>query len=186
MNKKILCTGDPNKTSTLAHAVKKLFPNAEFLHRSMGVDLTTEEGLSVFKETVADFDVFINSSYIGPGVQERLLRITKELWTEGYVFNIGSVAEYQSADVNCMDRTYIDSKISLRNTSMALGWYDFKTTHLLIGGFKDITDPADPRMDPLRIVEIIDWIMNSNEFWISSISVLGPPINDLRPSTDIS
>lgn len=183
MTNKILCTGNPNKQSVLAYSVKQFYPDAEFLHESMGIDLTTDKGVKYFEERISKYNIFINSSYIAPGVQETLLRITRNKWKEGHVINIGSVAEYQSDDVNCLDMSYINSKISLRNTSMMLGWYDFKTTHLLIGGFKDVNDSNDPRMDPKRIVEIIDWITKSNEFLIPSISVLGPPISNLRPTT---
>jgi hypothetical protein len=50
---KILCTGNPNDMG-IAHAVKRVWPNASFVSRTNGYDLSTQEGLDKFKETIAE------------------------------------------------------------------------------------------------------------------------------------
>lgn len=145
---KIICTGNPNSPTNIANSVKKYFPNTTFVHKSNGYDFSTDQGVQQFKDLVQDYDVFINSSYIGPGIQEQLLIAAREVWSKGHVFNIGSTVEYQTFKVD--DQTYLESKLSLRNKSMELCRLDFKTTHMIVSGFKD-NDP---------IAKTIDWLLS--------------------------
>lgn len=57
---KILITGNPN--FGLASELFKLYPDATFISRKTGYDLTTKEGYRKLGEIIADYDVFINSS----------------------------------------------------------------------------------------------------------------------------
>jgi hypothetical protein len=71
----ILCSGNPNHT-TVARAVKKSFPLATFASRATGYDFTTSESDDLFKKNIINYNAFINSSYIQPGVQLRLMEMT--------------------------------------------------------------------------------------------------------------
>ena len=57
---KILITGNPN--FGLASELFKLYPDATFVSRESGYDLTTREGYRKLGEIVKDYDIFINSS----------------------------------------------------------------------------------------------------------------------------
>lgn len=160
----IVCTGNPDKESTIAHSIKKFFPSTVFLHKSNGYDLQTVNGLILFEAEIKKHDVFINSSYIGPGVQEKLLDATRNVWTSGHVFNIGSTVEYQSFNVE--DDTYLESKLSLRNRSIELCRPDFKTTHVIVSGFKN-NDP---------IAKTIRWILSVKD---ADIPIIGVNDNQL-------
>ena len=37
-NRKVLCTGNPDKISTIASGIKQVWPNATFIHLSKGYD----------------------------------------------------------------------------------------------------------------------------------------------------
>ena len=57
---KILITGNPK--IGLASELFKLYPDATFISRENGYDLTTREGYHKLGEIVKDYDIFINSS----------------------------------------------------------------------------------------------------------------------------
>jgi hypothetical protein len=57
---KILITGNPKVG--LASELFKLYPDATFVSRESGYDLTTREGHRKLGEIVKDYDIFINSS----------------------------------------------------------------------------------------------------------------------------
>lgn len=156
-NLRVLCTGNPNNTG-LAKEVLLAFPNAVCLHRSMGVDLRTQEGIDYFTSAVKNCDVFVNISRIEYGIQERLLRIAHEEM-KGHVFNIGSIAEYERWE--WYDPSYTNEKRQLRETSLALCTEQFKTTHIVVGGFQDYADNSPHRMDPKEIVNVIKFVLES-------------------------
>lgn len=165
---KILCTGNPNK-ATIAKAIREVFPDATFIHLSAGYDFTTDEGLAKFKDTVKDFNVFINASHFDNGIQPKLLQLTRDVWTSGHVFNIGSVLEYDffawwgpedSAD-----------KLALKKLSLELCNETFKTTHITCGAFKDQKPNAEFKMDPIHIANAIKWIMQATEFHVPIIGI---------------
>jgi hypothetical protein len=75
---KILCSGNPEKPTIIASAIKQQFPQAEFASRLTGYDLRlwsprTEE---YFKNQIKNYTVFINSSFICAGAQAKLLKTT--------------------------------------------------------------------------------------------------------------
>lgn len=155
---KILCTGNPNYPG-LPKSIEQTFPNTTFISISAGYDLTTDTGLNKFRELVKQFNVFINISKIGNGVQESLLRIVHEEWNAGHVFNIGSIAEYERWEQ--YDPEYTKEKKRLRDYSLSLSSEKFKTTHIVAGGFQDYSDSNPNRMDPIHIVNIIKYVLES-------------------------
>ncbi len=155
---KILSTGNPNKDG-LAKQLSLEFPQSYFLHQSMGVDLTTDQGQDYFRSIVNDYDVFVNLSNIKNNIQEKLLRIAHEAGMKGHVFNIGSIAEYRRWE--WYDQNYTDEKRKLRELSLELCSESFKTTHIIVGGFQDAQDNSPSRMDPIEIVKMIKYILES-------------------------
>lgn len=57
---KILITGNPSYG--LAESLASLYPDAMFISRSNGFDLTSKDGIRKLEEIITDFDIFINSS----------------------------------------------------------------------------------------------------------------------------
>ncbi len=157
-NFKVLCTGNPNKTG-IAKEVAKIFPNATFVSLSSGYDLLTDEGQEKFKKIINDFNVFINVSQLSNNTQEKLLRIAHNKGMKGHVFNIGSIAEYKRWE--WYDTNYTNEKRQLREASLELCSQFFKTTHIVVGGFKDSSNENPNRMDPSEIVKTIEYILNS-------------------------
>jgi hypothetical protein len=157
---KILCTGNPSDRG-IAMATKKIFPDAEFISRTSGFDLTFPNpgDEQKFREKLKGYNVFINNAHIQTGNQEKLLRIIREEWTEGHVFGIGSLEEYEKWAGNDMACTI--EKRQLREASLALGDEVFKTTHIIVGGFQALTTGSSYTMDPVHIAKAIKWIMEA-------------------------
>jgi NADP-dependent 3-hydroxy acid dehydrogenase YdfG len=57
---KILITGNPSYG--LAAGLSKLYPDATFISRSNGYDLTSKNGHTKLEEIITEYDVFVNSS----------------------------------------------------------------------------------------------------------------------------
>lgn len=167
LSKKILCTGNPN-TSAIAHAVKQIFPQADFASRSTGYDLRMWEPSDeeYFKKQIINYDVLINGSFISNGAQQKILEITKELWSSGHVFNIGSTAEYEGR--NSYLPHYSVQKRALRDLSLSFCNQKFKTTHITIGKLNNVTDLT--HLDPIHIAKAIKWILD-NEVNIPIIGI---------------
>jgi hypothetical protein len=149
---KFLCTGNPNQG--IAQAIKQVFPACDFIHKSVGFDLTTDDDLIRFKQLIKDYDVFINSSYIGTGIQEKLLRLTSEVWTSGFVFNMGSMLEFK--EYESLEPKTAQDKRKLRETSLELASDKFRTTHMILSR---LTDEDPNGLDPVNIANTIDWIL---------------------------
>jgi hypothetical protein len=160
MKYRILCTGNP-KDRGIAQSISKIFPDAEFISRSNGFDLflPSKDVEEKFREKLKNFNVFVNNSYIGYGCQEQLLKIVREEWSEGYVFNIGTLDEYEKWAWR--EPEYTEEKRRLRELGLMIGDEKFKTTHIIVGGFQALTPGSANTMDPIHIAESIKWILES-------------------------
>lgn len=166
---KILCTGNPDKL-TIAYAVRKVFPDADFVHLSNGYDLLSADGLDKFRNKIKDYDVFINASIIKDGTQSNLLKIVRQEWTSGHVINIGTTMEFHFFQY--MNPSRAESKLNLRNLSLDMYDKHFRTTHLIVGGFTDQSPQSRSKMDSLHIANTIKWVLDSSEnFHVPIISV---------------
>ena len=171
---KILCTGNPNKQG-IANAVAHRFPDSNFIYLSNGYDLTVSTGQEKFRSVIKNYNVFINISQLSNNSQEKLLKIAHEEGMKGYVFNIGSIAEYKRWE--WYDGKYTEEKRNLREASLELCTEFFKTTHIVVGGFQDATSDHPDRMDPKEIVNAIQYILNSTV----NIPIIGvEKINDIE------
>jgi hypothetical protein len=166
---KILCTGNPD-IWTIAHGVNKVFTDCEFVHKSNGYDFLTQEGLDKFRHKVKDFDVFINASRIQHGVQSTLLKIVREEWTKGHVINIGTTMEFHF--FHHIDPECAKDKLKLRNLSLDMYDEQFRTTHLIVGGHKDMSGRGEDKLDSIHIANAIKWVLESSKlFHVPIISV---------------
>jgi len=154
----ILCSGNP-ADPTVASAVKKIFPQAEFASRSTGYDLRFWDPGSEdhFKQQIANYNVFIG--------QLALLETTHAVWSKnqinGHIFNIGSVSEHLG--INVTDNLYARYSIqkrSLRDRSLQLnGKNGIKTTHITAGGLNDGLPEHSDWLNLDHIAQTIQWIL---------------------------
>ena len=157
-NRKVICTGDPSRPSTLASGFIKLFPNTTFIHRSAGWDLTDQsaEARTKLKEVFSQHNTFINASYIAPYVQSYLLEICNQSVKFCDVFNIGSTHEYDGIG----GEDYTQSKLDLRDKSLKFNNYRFRTHHVMVGKIKRTFNPDSTEgLDIPVICNMIPWIM---------------------------
>jgi hypothetical protein len=157
-NRKVICTGNPDKSSTLASGFKKIFPAATFIHRGIGWDLTdqSEESRSKLKQLFAGHNTFINASYIAPHVQSYLLQVCNESVKFCDVFNIGSTHEYDGLG----REDYTQSKLALRDKSLQLNTFRFRTHHIVLGAIKKApTAEHSDYLDISTICNMIPWII---------------------------
>jgi len=160
MTYKILCTGNP-ADYTVARAIKKVFPTADFASRSTGYDLRMWDPKDEdhFKKNIVNYNVLINSAFIANGAQQKILEITYDLWETGHVFNIGSTAEYEGR--NSFLPHYSVQKRALRDMSLSMCSVKFKTTHMTVGGLNDNKSGNEHNMDPIHIASTIKWILEN-------------------------
>lgn len=162
----ILCSGNPTH-QTVASAISRTFPDADFASRSTGYDLrfwNTSSEL-YFRNQIVNYNVFINSSFVANGVQLKLLEITHQEWMradiKGHVVNIGSTAE-NSDDQQYAN--YINSKRLLRKHSLKLneesGISGVRTTHIIVGGINDGKPENANWLDLEHIASAIGWVLD--------------------------
>jgi hypothetical protein len=155
---KVLCTGNPNNPSLLAHGFQKIFPDATFIHKSNGWNLLDQssDNTQRLQEVFSKHNTFINASYIAPCVQSYLLEVCAASVKYCNVFNIGSTNEYDGLGSS----EYVGSKLNLRTKSLQLNSYRFKTHHIMLGGIdrQQSPDTAD-WLSIDEICNIVPWIL---------------------------
>ena len=167
----MLCTGNPNHP-TVASAVRKKFPQAEFASRATGYDLRFWDPGSedFFKENIKNYNVFINSSFICGGGQLALLETTWQVWSEnnirGHIINIGSSSEFLGVtDPMVNDHVYgiySIQKRALRDRSLQLNNKNgIRTCHLILGGLNDGKPEHSNWLDLETVADIIRWVLEN-------------------------
>jgi len=164
--RKVICTGNPDKPFTIAHGIKKIYPNTTFLHQSNGWDLTDPLLESSIKEQFSKHNTFINASYIGPGAQHRLLELCNKSVKFCDVINIGSTHEYDKLG----SEIYQQSKLNLRNLSLDLNTFRFKTCHLILGHLNTSVDAHGRQIKIDTVCNTISWIFEQS-FDITIMSI---------------
>jgi hypothetical protein len=165
-NRKVICTGNPDNSFTIAHGIRKLYPDATFLHRSNGWNLTDTSLESNIKQQFAGHNTFINASYIGPGVQCRLLELCNQSVKFCDVINIGSTHEYDKLESTC----YQESKLNLRNLSLSLNTFRFKTCHLILGHLNTSIEAHARQIKIDTVCNTISWIFEQS-FDVTMMSI---------------
>lgn len=158
---RILCTGNPAQKYTIANGIQQVFPDADFISMSTGYDLTfTAEGSEqAFKEKIKNYNILINASFIENGAQLKVLNIANDVWKYGHVVNIGSCAEH---DANYPTPLYADAKQELRNRSLELYNYRFRTTHIVLGGLQNDTEQRSAWLNNLQVANTIKWVLDAD------------------------
>jgi len=167
----ILCTGNPNHT-TVASAIQRKFPSADFASRATGYDLRFWDPGSeaLFRTKIKNYTVFINSSFICNGGQLALLETTYQEWTsngiQGHIINIGSSAEWLGVDDNRVTESnygiYSIQKRALRDRSLQLNnKQGIKTSHIVAGGLDDGTPEHAGWLNLDLIADTIAWILEN-------------------------
>lgn len=155
-DRKVVCTGNPNNPYSIAYGVKNYFPNAQFLSKSTGWDLTDPANKDRILEEFKKYNTFINASYIAPGAQSTLLDLCNQAVKFCDVINIGSTNEYDEQG----SPEYTKSKIDLRTNSLRLNTFRFSTTHILMGKIKKFDNDTGFSSD--QIGNIILWILSQD------------------------
>jgi len=154
-NRKVLCTGNPNKKGTIASGVKEIWPDTTFIHLSNGFDLkdisSAEDKL---KKLFKTHNTFINASYLG-GMQIKLLELCHQHMPIGEVYNIGSTHEYDGLSP---EEAYGHNKRQLREISLKLNTFRFQTTHIVMGGIDTGKSHTEGWIKPIKIAEMIKWV----------------------------
>ena len=156
--RRVICTGNPDRPFTIAGGIKKLYPNATFLHKSNGWDLTDPLIELRIKEQFSKHNMFINASYINPGIQYRLLELCNQSVKYCDVINIGSTHEYDKLG----SEAYKKSKLNLRDLSLNLNTARFKTCHLILGHLKTSNDAHDRQISIDTICNMIPWVFEQS------------------------
>ena len=156
--RRVICTGNPDRPFTIASGIKKLYPNATFLHKSNGWDLTDSSLDSKIKEQFSKHNMFINASYIGPDIQSRLLELCNQSVKYCDVVNIGSTHEYAKDG----SEDYKKSKLNLRELSLSLTTFRFKTCHLMLGHLKISDNGYDRQINIDTVCNLVPWIFEQS------------------------
>lgn len=166
----VICTGNPDAPYSIASGVKKLYPNATFIHKSNGYDLTDESQYDTISALFKKHNTFINASYVSPYTQTKLLELYNRSVKFADVFNIGSAYEYMDGG----DDVYRQSKLNLREVSLNLNTFRFKTCHVIVGGIKQSdAEEFSKWLDVDEICQVIDWVTNQR-FGVPIISMEQP------------
>jgi hypothetical protein len=159
---RIICTGRPGHGG-IAASLKKFYPDAYFVNRSNGYDLTENSDYSRFRELIKGYNVFINHSQIELGFQEKVLRDVFDIWSKnnvrGHIISIGSIIELD--EWAWLDKKTSEEKLEIRNTSLKLNCEMIKTTHMIVSGFNRYGPEDDVKIDPDDIVKTIRLILES-------------------------
>jgi hypothetical protein len=167
----MLCTGNPAHT-TIASAIGRKFPQAEFASRATGYDLRfwNPGSEDFFRSQIKKYNVFINSSFICGGGQLALLEATCQEWTQagipGHIINIGSTSEFLGVtDPQVDDHVYgiySIQKRALRDRSLQLNnKKGIKTSHIIAGGLNDGKPEHANCLDLDLIAQTIAWILSN-------------------------
>jgi hypothetical protein len=169
LQRKVLCTGNPNSSGTIASGIKEIYPNTTFIHLSKGYDFwNLGNNLQSLEKLFQSHNTFINASYV-KGAQINLLDLCYKNMKFGDVFNIGSTHEYG----NIGHETYKLNKLKLRERSLELDSFRFQTCHIIVGGIDDGSPTKKEQLKPIQIAELIKWI-TLQKFKMPLVSIESP------------
>lgn len=171
---KILVAG--NKNYGLAKAIHKIYPEATYLSRSTGFDLTDNSvQLNVAKMSL-EFDVFISVSCLQKYSQVKLVEEIMNQWWKanhtGYLIALGSSAD---TPVKGTKWSYPVEKKALRAYCRQQGQFiagdippKWKVTYLSPGNMhtpnQDIKIPNTLKLDTAYVADVIDWLIKQPSY----------------------
>jgi hypothetical protein len=175
---KILITGNPN--AGLAHSLSILYPEATFISRNTGYDLTTIKGQEACADLVLDYDVFINNSALWKFNQTVLLDTVYKKCVEKkhrpHIICLGSTTDRVK---NGKIWLYNAEKKALRDYCNTLGlngaWGEGpKITLISFGSLSNVQHKYPERkcLDIDTAARYIKWIVDQpNNLCINEISI---------------
>jgi len=162
MNKRILCTGNPE--FGVASEIAKRWPDTEFISRTTwGWDLT-ENG---FKQRLAkkalDYDIFLNSSALWQYHQTLLLDVVYKTAAEAkHPLHIVSLGSTTDRTTKGSDWHYQQEKKALKSTSNALGlksiWSGGPKVSYVTFGTLENNQHKHPDRKVMTLAEAVDCI----------------------------
>lgn len=175
---KILITGNPK--FGLASELFKLYPDATFVSRASGYDLTTREGYRKLGEIIADYDVLVNSSALWKFNQtlvlESVYKKCVELNHNMRIICIGSTTDRVKKSTSWI---YNAEKKALRDFSNSLsltGVWDSGPTVSLIsfGSLSNVQEkhPGRVCLELARAASYVKWLIDQpSDICINEISI---------------
>jgi|TARA_R110000822_G_scaffold127113_1_gene262368 hypothetical protein len=169
-DRKVLCTGNPNRKGTIASGVREVWPNATFIHLSNGYDFwNLSEKEHEIQTLFKTHNTFINASYVN-GVQTKLLDICSKNMIVGDAFNIGTTHEYDGLGSD----SYKKNKLELRDKSLELNSFRLQTCHIVMGGVDTGIEESQNWVKPKKIAEMIKWVTEQDTIKIPIIGIDQP------------
>jgi NADP-dependent 3-hydroxy acid dehydrogenase YdfG len=178
MNKKILIAG--NASYGLAKELYNLYPEATFMSRSTGFDLTSAAGQTKASELMLDYDIFINCSALWKFNQtvllDKLYKFAVENNKRPYIICIGSTTDRVKKSGAWL---YNAEKKALRdycNTLGIAGVWDTgpKVTLISFGSLTNVSDKHPNRkcLDITVAASYIKWLIDQPDYiCINEISI---------------
>jgi hypothetical protein len=178
MNKKILVAGNANYG--LAKELYNLYPDATFMSRSTGYDLTSAEGQAKASALMLDCDIFINCSALWKFNQTVLLDKLYKFAVENnkcpYIICIGSTTDRVKKGGSWL---YNAEKKALRDYCNTLGiagvWEGKpKVTLISYGSLSNVSEkhPTRTCLDITVAASYIKWLIDQpNYICINEISI---------------
>lgn len=174
----ILITGNTN--FGLAASLYKIYPEAMFVSRKNGYDLSTREGQEKLSKLVLDYEIFINCSALHKFNQTTLLDTVYKSCLQNkhkpYILCIGSTTDRVKKGGAWL---YNAEKKALRDYCNTLGmngvWNDGpKITLISLGSLSNVKHKHPDRtcMDIDQAAEYIKWVIEQpNDICINEISI---------------
>lgn len=175
---KILITGNPS--FGLAAELFKLYPDATFISRSNGYDLTTKNGSNKLEEIISGYDVFVNSSALWKFNQTMILESVykkcAELKHDILIVCIGSTTDRVKKATSWI---YNAEKKAMRDYANSLSligvWQGGPRVSLIsFGSLSNVQNKHPDRvcLEISRAAKYIQWLIDQpNDININEISI---------------
>lgn len=179
--KKILITG--NKTYGLAKALDVVLPNASFISRSSGYDLTDKNDINKFLNISLEYDIFINNSALYQFNQTILFDKVWKYWRDnnksGYIINVGSTTDRTAKGADWIYQIEKKSLREISNTRSLLSVWGKTNIRVSYISFCSLNTEKVKEKHPDRILldldkaaKYIEWLINQSEYInINEISI---------------
>lgn len=175
---KIIITG--NAEQGLAKSLYKIYPEADFVSRANGYDLTTKDGSNKFIEKITQYNVWINSSALWKFNQTLLLdAVYKKCIEVNHNLHIICVGSTTDRIKKATSWIYNAEKKALRDFCNSLSllhvWQGGPKVNLIsLGSLSNVQDKHPNRvcLDLDRAASYIKWILDQpKDICINELSI---------------
>lgn len=163
---KLLVTGNPSYG--LAKSLANLYPDATFISRSNGYDLTSKDGIQKLENIIRDYNVFINSSALWKFNQTLVLEsVYKKCVEEKHDIRIICIGSTTDRVKKATSWLYNAEKKALRDYANSLSlmgvWQGGPKVSLIsFGSLSNVQDKHPERkcLEISRAANYIKWILD--------------------------